>query len=361
MTTTTMMRLREAGTGRSLIVDTAAGRAFSDTDGDGKIGRGEALSAEQAQAAVAAAREVERLFVAAIPGTITPNADFEVRGPVSAAEARAFASGQALPVEREPLKQHLDFFDGDGDGKMTLRESIRGFRAVGMSPISAVVKAVGAGVIFGRLKEGFAVDVEKIATGRRYAASTGIYDRDGRIDEARLSEYLDEFAKKGGSLTQDEVMGLLARKAQAGTVSKNQFKSLFTVCEKLNGDKTVTAAQFRGLFDGSLLWLAASVADEQGRRRLDRPEAAGAAHAAAHAQAPADERAALASWLDGVKGMPRMLRTKEAAALYDALANAGLSSSADLPPDADASLVAAKAGLSAEQVRATTRKCPFGL
>lgn len=350
--TTTMMRLFEKASGRSVVVDAASGRAWQDRDGDGKVEIGEELKGPGQRAAAKAAGEIETYFVAPIPGTTTPDGDFEVRGPVSPAEAAAFAAGVALPVERSALKQHLDFFDGDRDGKMTLKESYEGFRAVGFSPVKAGVKAFMAGMIFaGPTKKG-TVDVEGIAYGKRYASSTGIFDAHGRLNEAKLAEYTAEFDKAGGRMSFDDVLKLLNKKAAAGTVSKGQFKSLFTVCEKLNaGGKYVTTEQFRGLFDGSLLWRAASITDASGRRALD------GAHAAAQSD---DERAKLSSWLDGVAKIPRAFRTKEASAVYDALAAAGVKSSTDLGAADDAATLAKKAGLDDGSVKATLGKCPFG-
>ncbi len=349
---TSMIRLFEKASGRSLIVDAANGRAYQDRDGDGKVSASEELKGPGAAAAVKAAQQIDRLFVAAIPGTVSPEGDFEVRGPVGPAEADAFHAGLPLPVERSALKQHLDFFDQDRDGKMTLGESYRGFRDVGFSPVKAGVKAFMAGMIFaGPMKQG-KVDIEGIANGKRYASSTGIYDAQGRLDEGKLGEYLAEFAKAGGKLPFDDVLKLLAKKAQAGTVSKNQFKSLFTVCEKMNrGEKVVTADQFRGLFDGSLLWRAASLTGADGHRALSN----------VHKDAVAgDDRAKLGSWLDGVKSIPRPLRTKEAAALYGKLSDAGVSSSLDLAATDDLAALAKKAGLDQGNVAATLKKCPFG-
>lgn len=351
--TTTVMRLFEKASGRSLIVDAKSGRAWQDRDGDGVVKLDEELKGPGQKAAAKAAAQVDALFVAPIPGTITPDGDFEVRGPVSPAEVAAFAAGVPLPVERNALKQHLDFFDEDRDGKMTLGESYRGFRAVGFSPLKAGVKSFMAGMIFaGPAKKG-TVDVEGVAYGKRYASTTGIYDQHGRLNEAKLAEYEAEFDKKGGRMSFDDVLAMLARKAAAGTVSKGQFKSLFTVCEKLNaGGKYVTKEQFRGLFDGSLLWRAASSPDASGARALvDR------AHVSAAGE---DERAKLASWLDGTAKIPSLFRTKEAGALYDALAQAGVKSSADLGPGDDAAALAKKAGLDDGSVKATLKKCPFG-
>ena len=54
---------------------------------------------------------------------------------------------------------------------------------------------------------------------------------------------------------------------RAGLVSRGQFRSLFAVCRRMNGEREfITREQFIGLFDGSLLWRAASMTNSAGRR-----------------------------------------------------------------------------------------------
>ena len=112
---------------------------------------------------------------------------------------------------------------------------------------------------------GPSIEIDRIAT-KRYS-STGIFDRKGGVDEIRLAPYLAEFDGACGELSFDDLFAALDRYSGTGVVNRRQFRSLFAVCSRLNANRNViTKAQFIGLFDGSLLWLAASTTTNAGRR-----------------------------------------------------------------------------------------------
>jgi hypothetical protein len=244
------LRLHQPASGTRLIVDTSSRKVY-----------GYATEAALQADGLAAACEYAEYFVRAIPGTCTPDGRFTVRGGLTRAEAAALAAGGEVPAERTALELHLDFFDEDGDGRITLPENYRGWRALGFSRFAAGAKALFSALVFG----GYAIDIERIAN-RRYAAS-GVFRRDGGIDEARLAPYLAEFDDAGGELSCAQVLAALERNSDPGMVSRRQFRSLFAVCRRMNaGRSVVTKAQFTGLFDGSLLWQAASLPNNAGRR-----------------------------------------------------------------------------------------------
>ncbi len=260
-------RLLERATQTSYVVDTARGEVFADLDDDGQISAGERVAGAAAQRVSAAAASVTELFEYPVPGNTTPDGAYEVRGPLTRKECATLRQGGAVDAERPALKLHLDYFDQDLDGKMTVSENIRGWKQLGFPPAKATVKAVVSALVFGKPLQGFAVDVDRIGA-KRYANSTGIYDKQGRIAQARLGEFLAEFDKVGGRMGFEQVVELLSSKNATGKVSSGQFRSLFAVCEMLNkGEKVVTTAQFKGLFDGSLLWTAAAMTNEEGKRR----------------------------------------------------------------------------------------------
>jgi peroxygenase len=266
MPTTNAMRLFEVDKKRAVLVDLDARRAYADQNGDGKIDAREELVGAERERAVRAAAQVKDLFVAPVPGTKTPDDAFVVDGVASAKEVAALAAGGSVDASRSKLKQHLDFFDVNGDDKLGFKEVFRGFRAVGLSPLAAGFKTTAVALLFGRAKDGFEVDIDAIGS-KRYANNTGIFDKDGRIDEQKLGALEAVFDKKGGSLTQDELIAELNARG-TGLVSKNQFRSLFSVTKKMNGDDTIKKSQLRGLFDGSLLWRAGSLADSEGHRGI---------------------------------------------------------------------------------------------
>jgi hypothetical protein len=161
-------------------------------------------------------------------------------------------------VERPPLLLHLDFFDRDGDGRISLVENYRGWRRLRFGRLAAAVKALLSGYLFGGIMQRLTVDIQLIAAKRR-PGNTGLYDTHGSVDSECLEKHCAHFRARNGRLTFEEVMTLLRRYSTPGRVSIGQFRSLFAVCRRMNnGARIVTEEQFRGLFDGSLLWKASA-------------------------------------------------------------------------------------------------------
>jgi len=255
------IRLRDCDTRTYYVVDTTARTVCADLEERGRVSLADRADADLAARALASASEYAEYFVRAIPGTRTPDGNFFVRGALTQAEAAALAAGGELPTERTPLRLHLDFFDSDLDGRITLTENYRGWRGLGFSRFAAALKALFSALLFG----GPTIQIDRIRS-QRYASS-GIFDRNGAIDEARLAPYLHEFDAAGGELSFEQVFAAFDRYSTGGMVSRLQFRSLFALCKRLNANRSViTKAQFVGLFDGSLLWLAASMTDNAGRR-----------------------------------------------------------------------------------------------
>jgi hypothetical protein len=264
------LRLRDRQTGTLFVVDTAARTVCADLAERGKVSRADRPAAVLAERALASATDYAEYFVRAVPGTVTPDGKFFVRGPLTQAERVALEAGNEVPAERAALELHLDFFDADLDGRITLGESYRAWRSLGFPVLESAAKALLSALVFG----GPTIEVARIGAKRR--ASTGVFDRLGGIDEARLAPYLARFDAAGGELSFDELLELLARHSPNALVSRTQFRSLFAVCRRQNGGReAITKLQFTGLFDGSLLWLAASMPDRAGRRaRWLQPAAA---------------------------------------------------------------------------------------
>jgi hypothetical protein len=255
------LRLRSCDTATYFIVDTKTRAVYADLEERGAVNRGNAPDAGLAERALQSACDYAEYFVRAVPGTITPDGRFFVRGPLTQAERADLQAGGEVPTERPALLLHLDFFDAELEGRITLSENYHGWRALGFSWRAAALKAFFSALFFGWPT----IEVGRIGA-KRYT-STGIFDRHGRIDEARLAPYLAEFDAAGGEMSFEQVRDLLKRRSPNGVVSKLQFGSLFEVCKRQNGNREViTEVQFIGLFDGSLLWQAASMPNNAGRR-----------------------------------------------------------------------------------------------
>jgi hypothetical protein len=255
------IRLRDCATRTYFLVDTTARTVYADLDERGAMSRADRPDTALVQRALASASDYAEYFARAVPGTKTPDGKFLVRGPLTQRESAALWAGGDVPTERAPLHLHLDFFDADLDGRITLEENYGAWRGLGFSRLGAAVKALFSALFFGWP----AIEIDRI--GARRHAGTGIFDRQGAIDEARLALYLAQFDAAGGELSFAQVLDLLERHAPKGFVSRRQFGSLFAVCKRQNGHRDViTKSQFKGLFDGSLLWQAASTPNSAGRR-----------------------------------------------------------------------------------------------
>jgi caleosin-related protein len=241
------------------VADTEAGKVYANRNNAAVVSRTDEPDAELAQHVLASAGKYAGCYARAIPGTKTLDDEFHVRGPLTQAEQMALDDGCDIPIERTALQLHLDFFDADLDGWITLGENYRGWRGLGFSGWAASVKALLSAFFFGKLRHAMAIDTTRF---RRYP-STGIFDEQGRIDEEKLKKCLQPFDAADGQLSFDAAKEL----TRAGLVSGGQFRSLFAVCRRMNGNREIiTKEQFRGLFDGSLLWRAASMTDHSGRR-----------------------------------------------------------------------------------------------
>jgi hypothetical protein len=265
------IRLRDCATATSYVVDTTARMVYADLGEEHTVSRAHRADPGLAERALASASEYAEYFVCAVPGTRTPDGKFFVRGPLTQTEAAALEDGGEVPNERAALHLHLDFFDSDGDGRITPAENYRGWRALGFSRFGAALKTLFSALFFG-------VHIEIDRIGEKHYAGTGIFDRAGGIDEARRAPYLAEFDAAGGELGFTEVLAALERHSAAGMVSRAQFRSLFAVCRRMNANRgVITKAQFCGLFDGSLLWQAASMTNNAGRRARSLQPASDAA------------------------------------------------------------------------------------
>lgn len=259
------LRLFHSGLGRHFIV--ASEIVYADLDGRGRISKSNRYSGAAATALVAAARHFDDYYDAPFPGARSLDPEITSGGRLNDKEIERFLHDpQGVVAKRPDLMGHLDFFDRDkGDGMIKPGENYRSWRALGFGVLKSLVLTLGSVVAFGRIADGFGIDVERIAE-KRPKGSTRIYGPDGNVDPARLAEFASVFGPKS-VLSHDQLKAALADKVKLGLVPKRQFQSLFVLTEQINGSKIVTKEQFLGLFDNSLFWAAASMPHRSGRGR----------------------------------------------------------------------------------------------
>jgi len=289
------IRFKHLPTGRTLLVDTQHTRVYGAPEGAETVTRHDQLTHVgelTSEQLVAAARDFDSLWKWPAPGTRFPprapegssfpegwfrelagrlntqgdEGDLEFGGFLDRVEQRQLAEGGEVRVRRTALERHLLALDFDLKGELGLRDLYRAFIAHRLSPLQSLKKALGAWVIFGR---GRPVQIAKIGE-RRPSSRTGGYDANGNVDPRVLEQYRRLFASTASDeLEQARLTSFNRSNFQNGFVSKEQWKSFYATCSDLNGRDTVTYKQLVSLFDGSFGHIAASRADERGRRPLD--------------------------------------------------------------------------------------------
>ena len=125
--------------------------------------------------------------------------------------------------------------------------------------LRAVIMSLMSAVRFGANPLSFAIPTAMHAMAkRRPTKSTGIFDRNGMIDQARLGEYqaaLRELAQKSddGHVSKDAFMELLRERGALGLTTRNQWGSFFRLMKRLHGRETITVDAFDKLYSGKLL------------------------------------------------------------------------------------------------------------
>jgi hypothetical protein len=280
-------RLLDKQTGKFYIVD-EQNNVYTDVDGDGKISKKEKVGEGQApvRELIEAKRYLDTYFHAPVPGTATEDGRFHGRGRLNAQERDVFERSETgVQRSRTALQRHLDFFDfAPADGRIDPDEMRTGFRGVGLAQetgpaskmkswLRAVTKALGSIAFFGNYRHGdfrhpFSVDIEKIGS-KRPQKSTGIYDKDGEVDQAKLDKLLGEFDKVAvhGKITFEQLQEI-TNKTGIGMLPRAQFKTLMQAVERVNDGKFIGRDQLEALYDSSLLYQLASFPNPDGKRPL---------------------------------------------------------------------------------------------
>ncbi|MHB8797776.1 MAG: caleosin family protein [Thermoanaerobaculia bacterium] len=204
-----------------------------------------------------------------------------VRGKHDAEEAgrarpRENAAARSAPDSRSrtPLQKHVDFFDTDRDGKITLLETYQGLRRLGLG---ALRSALFGGVINAALGSptsgapSLTVDTNHIEAGK-HGSDTGVFDESGFFVKERFDRMLARYDGDGdGALDSEELARLFEgnRTDFVGHLgSMAEFRLLLTLAgEDRNGRKVLTRRRLEEFYDGSLFH---QLADEVRARRADR-------------------------------------------------------------------------------------------
>jgi len=169
---------------------------------------------------------------------------------------------------RTALQKHVDFFDTDHDGRITLSDTYDGLRRLGLGQARAAAFAAVINAALGSSTSGapsLTVDAGRIHAGK-HPSDTGVYARKGRFSLLRFRRLFARYDADGdGALDGEELASLCAdnREDLMGHLgSKAEFGLLLDLAgEDRNGKKVLTRGRLQRFYNGSLFYeLAGEVA-----------------------------------------------------------------------------------------------------
>ena len=172
---------------------------------------------------------------------------------------------------RTALQKHVDFFDTDHDGKITLSNTYRGLRRLGLGAVRSTAFAGVINAALGSSTSGapsLTVDAERIHAGK-HPSDTGVYDKKGRFSLSRFRRLFARYDADGdGALDGEELTRLFAenRTDLVGHLgSRAEFGLLLELAgEDRNGAKVLTRERLGRFYNGSLFY---ELAEEVAARR----------------------------------------------------------------------------------------------
>lgn len=182
---------------------------------------------------------------------------------------------------RTALQKHVEFFDTDYDGRITLLETYQGLRRLGLG---AARSALFGGVINAALgpstsrAPSLTIDARHIAAGR-HGSDTGVYDEEGHFVRERFDRLFARYdGAEDGALDREDLARLFEgnRTDLLGHLgSMAEFGLLLSLAgEDRNGRKVLTRQRLLEFYDGSLFYkLADAVAARRAKARAGLPSA----------------------------------------------------------------------------------------
>ncbi|KAL6911445.1 hypothetical protein ACP4OV_000250 [Aristida adscensionis] len=162
------------------------------------------------------------------------------------------------------LQKHVGFFDGNGDGIITMGETYNGFRSLGFGPVASSASAVFINSALGPITRPpnatspmFDIYIENIQKGI-HGSDTGSYDAQGKFVPEKFNEIFSKHGKtQPDALTSDEVDEMLNANSKPGDAkgslaAKTEWKVLYGLAKDQNG--LLHKADVRRVYDGSLFY-----------------------------------------------------------------------------------------------------------
>ena len=200
-----------------------------------------------------------------ITSPITPSAPVVLESSDSFESSSEDSSTAVASPKLTPLQKHLQFFDLDGDGSISVSENIEAFRQLGRSGLKQYILLPILNFIFGTLTRGypsFSLDISNIKAGK-HEGSSDIFDAEGNIDDSKFDALFSQYdINNDGALDKSEIESFIARNAKTffGRLAvKFEFPILLEVAgedQEVNGttEKVLTKARPRRFYNGDLFY-----------------------------------------------------------------------------------------------------------
>jgi len=177
-----------------------------------------------------------------------------------------FVGGEYDPASRgssrSPLQRHVDYFDEDADGVLTLAETARGLRRLGLadSAVRAWFFAGGIHLVAGRKTwqtwlPALTVNTDAIGLAL-HGSATGVFLPDGSIDHDRMDELFSRYSRDG-VMTRAGLRRLLLYDRQKGWSwdeidGRMQVRFQLPVVMKMVEGTGITRNEWREFYSGTL-------------------------------------------------------------------------------------------------------------
>lgn len=181
------------------------------------------------------------------------------------------ASAPKAPIDRttyNQLQRHVDYFDGNRDGMITIKETRQGLRDLGIGPIQSFFSSLVINLgLAGKTGHKTEIEVANIHKAK-HDSDTDIYNADGTFSAAKFEELFDLYDKnKSGSMdaTEFTTMRNAKKETKVGAFAASQEFGLlasFTADkQEIVGGKEVNALsrkQLEEFYEGSLFFRLAA-------------------------------------------------------------------------------------------------------
>lgn len=178
------------------------------------------------------------------------------------------------------LERHVSYFDPDGDGEITMAQTYRGLRGLGVGCVYSTLLTVLINLFLGFLtqkKLATRVSVRNIARGK-HPYDTGVFNERGELDEQNFAALFCAPTARApfDRLTRAEIRALIVKRGdpkkpfgQVGSVLSNWFSGkeiqlllcVASDCTKVTAggkhEPAISRRTLRRFFTGHLLFLLA--------------------------------------------------------------------------------------------------------